>query len=91
MRDFAAEMAARNKADRSRQEKINNIMCKPGYTWNETVKKCLGPAGYGAENIDNPEYQPQPPANSENKQQSAGMEIAKQAQSRKSGGMQAQQ
>ena len=89
MRDFAAEMAARNKADRSRQEKIDRIMCKPGYTWNETVKKCLGPAGYGAENVDNPEYQPQPPAETQNPQQSAGMEIAKQAQSRKSEGMMA--
>ncbi len=25
----------------SRQEKIDRIMCKPGYTWNETVGRCL--------------------------------------------------
>ena len=25
----------------SRQEKIDRIMCKPGYTWNETLGKCL--------------------------------------------------
>lgn len=31
--------------DRSEQEKLDRIMCKPGYTWNPTLKKCLG---YGA-------------------------------------------
>ena len=25
----------------SRQAKIDKVMCKPGYTWNETLKKCL--------------------------------------------------
>ena len=25
----------------SRQEAIDRIMCKPGYTWNETLGKCL--------------------------------------------------
>ena len=28
----------------SRQAKIDKVMCKPGYTWNETIKRCLGPA-----------------------------------------------
>ena len=28
--------------DRSEQEKLDRIMCKPGYTWNATLKKCLG-------------------------------------------------
>ena len=31
--------------DMSRQEAIDRMMCKPGYTWNETLQKCLGPAG----------------------------------------------
>lgn len=29
----------------SRQEMIDKIMCKPGYTWNETLQRCLGYAG----------------------------------------------
>lgn len=31
--------------DRSEQEKLDRIMCKPGYTWNRTLQRCLG---YGA-------------------------------------------
>lgn len=27
--------------DRSEQEKLDRIMCKPGYTWNQTLKRCL--------------------------------------------------
>ena len=27
--------------DRSEQEKLDRIMCKPGYTWNKTLKRCL--------------------------------------------------
>ena len=27
--------------DMSRQEQIDRMMCKPGYTWNETLQKCL--------------------------------------------------
>ena len=45
MRDFAEEMRIQSKQKRSRQEMINKVMCKPGYTWNETVGRCLGPAG----------------------------------------------
>ena len=29
----------------SEQEKLDRIMCKPGYTWNKTLKKCLGGGG----------------------------------------------
>ena len=29
------------KAKKSRQEMIDNIMCKPGYTYSETLKRCL--------------------------------------------------
>ena len=47
MRDFAEEMRQQGKQKRSRQEMINKVMCKPGYTWNETVGRCLGPAGGG--------------------------------------------
>ena len=28
--------------DRSEQEKLDRIMCKPGYTWNRTLQRCLG-------------------------------------------------
>jgi hypothetical protein len=28
--------------DRSVQEQIDRKMCKPGYTWNDTLGKCLG-------------------------------------------------
>ena len=33
------------KYDMSRQEQIDRMMCKPGYTWNETLQKCLGYGG----------------------------------------------
>ena len=39
----------------SRQEKIDRMMCKPGYTWNETLQKCLGAYGPPKENPDTPE------------------------------------
>jgi hypothetical protein len=59
MRDFAEEMRIEGKQKRSRQEMINKVMCKPGYTWNETVKRCLGPAGGGDISIpENPGSQP---------------------------------
>ena len=69
MRDFAEEMRQEGKQKRSRQERIDNVMCKPGYTWNETVKRCLGPAGGGGdisilENLGSPQ-QGQPPATPE--------------------------
>ena len=28
--------------DLSRQAQIDKAMCKPGYTWNETLKRCIG-------------------------------------------------
>jgi hypothetical protein len=30
---------------KSRQQMIDEKMCKPGYTWNETLGRCLG-GGY---------------------------------------------
>ena len=47
----------------SRQEKIDRMMCKPGYTWNETLQKCLGAYGPPKENPEQPappEPEPQP-------------------------------
>ena len=29
------------RADMDRQSRIDRAMCKPGYTWNETIKKCV--------------------------------------------------
>ena len=29
------------------QEQIDRKMCKPGYTWNETLQKCLSMGGAG--------------------------------------------
>ena len=31
--------------DMSVQEQVDRKMCKPGYTWNETLQKCLGAGG----------------------------------------------
>ena len=33
------------RSDMSRQEQIDRMMCKPGYTWNETLQKCWGAVG----------------------------------------------
>ena len=30
---------------KSAQQILDETMCRPGYTWNETLKRCLGPAG----------------------------------------------
>ena len=37
--------------DMSQQEQIDRQMCKPGYTWNATLGKCLG---YGGGSSDEP-------------------------------------
>ena len=42
-----SEWAAENAIKRSRQERIDKAMCRPGYSWNETLQKCLPPVGYG--------------------------------------------
>ena len=34
-------------------------MCRPGYRWNDTLKRCLGPIG-GAVEVDKP-ADPEPP------------------------------
>ena len=99
MRDYAQESIAENRMKQSRQEKIDRMMCKPGYTWNETLKKCLpavgsgGNGGGGGENPpklpDNPESAPELPAMGGTPGQSAGKEIAQEAALRKSQGVSA--
>ena len=42
-----SQWAAEKKIERSRQERIDRAMCRPGYSWNETLQKCLPPVGYG--------------------------------------------
>ena len=34
-----------HRYDMNRQAQIDRAMCKPGYTWNETLGKCLGMGG----------------------------------------------
>lgn len=41
MRNILEESFQRNALKKSRQEMIDKAMCKPGYTWNETLQKCL--------------------------------------------------
>ena len=41
MRNILEESFQRNYLKKSRQEMIDKTMCKPGYTWNETLQKCL--------------------------------------------------
>ena len=30
------------RIDMNRQAQIDKMMCKPGYTWNETLQRCIG-------------------------------------------------
>ena len=39
---------------KSRQQLIDEKMCKPGYTWNETLGRCLGAGGGYREKPDEP-------------------------------------
>ena len=43
------------KYDMNRQAAIDKVMCKPGYTWNETLGRCLG---YGGGIKENPASKP---------------------------------
>ena len=45
----------------SRQEQIDKIMCKPGYTWDETLERCLGGGAVLPEDGETP-TPPPPPA-----------------------------
>lgn len=84
MRDFAEEMRIKNKNERNRQDMINKVMCKPGYTWNETVGRCLGPAGDGGgvsipENPGAPQSPPSNGAQPANPQQAIAKEVSARA------------
>jgi hypothetical protein len=41
--------------DMNRQAMIDKQMCKPGYTWNETLQRCLGAGGGGNVNPASPQ------------------------------------
>ena len=45
------------------QEQIDRKMCKPGYTWNETLQRCLGVGGGAASLPNDPASQPKPTPN----------------------------
>ena len=49
--------------DMSVQEQIDRKMCKPGYTWNETLQRCLGAAGGGSSEVEVPPTPPKPTPN----------------------------
>ena len=42
--------------EKSVQQLLDEKMCRPGYRWNDTLKRCLGPAGGGDNSAD-----PEPP------------------------------
>ena len=68
------------RAKQERQKKIDKIMCKSGYTFNETVQRCI-PAYVGGGSGGSGEKSSQIPANNTEK---AGIAIAKEGMSRKS-------
>ena len=43
---------------------MDEQMCRPGYVWNDTLKRCLGAGGGGGDVPDVPEVEP-PPSNGE--------------------------
>ena len=43
--------------DKSAQQLMDERMCRPGYRWNDTLKRCLGPAGTPSK----PDADPEPP------------------------------
>jgi len=47
--------------NKSVQQLMDESMCRPGYVWNDTLKKCLGAGGGGG---DVPDVEP-PPSNGE--------------------------
>ena len=64
----------------SRQAKIDKIMCKPGYTWNETLERCLPAVGYSDFKPDKPSQPDQPkPPEPPAADQAIGQEKAKRA------------
>jgi len=47
----------------NRQAQIDKMMCKPGYTWNETLQRCLGAGGGSAVDDSPPASPPKPTPN----------------------------
>ena len=45
--------------NKSVQELLDEQMCRPGYVWNDTLKRCLGPGG-GKETTPEPDPVPEP-------------------------------
>ena len=45
---------------KSVQQLMDERMCRPGYRWNDTLKRCLGIAG-GNIDADKPSATPEPP------------------------------
>ena len=58
----------------SRQEQIDKMMCKPGYTWNETLGRCLG--AYAGPADDPDMGTPKPPAKKPTPDDAIKQEIA---------------
>ena len=83
---YAEQLIQKNKIKRSRQEMIDRTMCKPGYTWNETLKKCLGYGGGGKnkpipENPASPDLPdaPTPPSMPDTPNQAIAKEVSARA------------
>lgn len=58
----------------SRQEAIDKMMCKPGYTWNETLGRCL--QMYAPPREDPEMGTPKPPAKKPTPDEAVQQEIA---------------
>ena len=46
--------------DKSVQQLMDETMCRPGYVWNDTLKRCLGAGGGGEAEIPEPDPVPEP-------------------------------
>ena len=45
---------------KSRQQQIDEAMCRPGYRWNETLGRCVGGAYIPADKGNGPKEPPKP-------------------------------
>ena len=74
--------------ERSIQEQIDRKMCRPGWTYNKTLKECL-PAAVGY--VEKPEPKPEPgpdlPDSGENDENSADKAVKMEVAMRKSQGL----
>lgn len=89
--DLVQQMRAERQFKKSRQEAIDEMMCRPGYTWNETLKKCLPravPGDYKSppdleKPPSDPPQPPAPPPEGEAPPPSPDQAIAKEAAKRR--------